>query len=465
MAFAKSRLRCFSPPSWRTEGAKDALNFRASSPRVVRDYAKTNLVTRRTCGNKLLSLGACLGLIAASGAWYLFPLHHLPTWNRSAVTATFIGAQVQETNLGNATLLLTYSLQNHTDFDFRLADGPGIFLMSRLKPSGTLSSQQQTHLSYPTFLPARQRARIALELTPLSAWRTENDPPFEGKFKELFTQLTDVQGFVLFDQTNRVEIEFASAWRELKLPPAQRSLTRVLSLKNSRIVIDAGHGGHDTGAIGTKGLMEKDLCLDVALRLGRLIQEDAPSARVIYTRQDDSYITLEQRTEIANKAKADLLLSIHANFSDDAHVRGIETYYFNFNASPEALGVVATENALAQSSLQDLEHLVNRMDRKDKVKESRELARDIQESLATFARDGSRPELNRGVREAPFVVLSETDMPSVLAEISFLSNPAEEQWLIQPSNRQRVAQGLYQGILKYLSDTNSTRHERDRVSG
>jgi N-acetylmuramoyl-L-alanine amidase len=233
------------------------------------------------------------------------------------------------------------------------------------------------------------------------------------------------------------------------------SLTRILGLKIGRIVIDAGHGGHDTGTIGSTGLMEKDLCLDVALRLGKLIQQRVPSAEIVYTRDDDSFVPLEERTAIANRAKADLFLSIHANSSDEARIRGIETYYLNFNASPQALEVAARENALAQSSVHDLQDLVKKIARNEKADESRDLATDIQDSLVSYMRAASRPERNRGVRKAPFVVLISAEMPSALAEISFLSNPADEQWLKKPENRQRVAEGLYHGIEKYLRSTNS----------
>ena len=141
----------------------------------------------------------------------------------------------------------------------------------------------------------------------------------------------------------------------------ERSLTRALGLKIGRIVIDPGHGGHDTGTIGPTGLMEKDLCLDVALRLGKLIEQRLPSDEIVYTRQNDKYVGLEQRTAIANEAKADLFVSIHANSSDDASVSGIETYYLNFNASPQAMEVAARENATAQSSVHDLQDLVTKI--------------------------------------------------------------------------------------------------------
>jgi N-acetylmuramoyl-L-alanine amidase len=235
----------------------------------------------------------------------------------------------------------------------------------------------------------------------------------------------------------------------------EHSLTRALGLKIGRIVIDPGHGGHDTGTIGPTGLMEKDLCLDVAQRLGRLIERSLPSAEIVYTRQDDRYVGLEQRTAIANDARADLFISIHANSSDDVRVSGIETYYLNFNASAQAMEVAARENATAQSSVHDLQDLVTKIARNEKVEESRDLAADIQESLASSMQIRKRPERNRGVRKAPFAVLVGADMPSVLAEIAFMSNPADEQWLKKPENRQHAADGLYHGIERYLRSVNS----------
>jgi N-acetylmuramoyl-L-alanine amidase len=209
----------------------------------------------------------------------------------------------------------------------------------------------------------------------------------------------------------------------------QRSLTRALGLKISRIVIDPGHGGHDTGTIGPHGLMEKDLCLDVALRLGREIEEKLPGAEVIYTRKDDTFIPLEERTAIANDAKADLFISVHANSSHDAAARGIETYYLNFATSEESMEVASRENALAQSSLHDLQDIIKKIARNEKVEESKELASDIQDSLTHRLQLVSQDERNRGVKKAPFVVLIGANMPSVLSEISFISNPSDEKLL------------------------------------
>ena len=235
----------------------------------------------------------------------------------------------------------------------------------------------------------------------------------------------------------------------------QSTLTRALGLKIGRIVIDAGHGGHDTGTIGPTGLMEKDLCLDVALRLGKIIQQRLPGADVVFTRSDDTFIPLEERTHIANEAKADMFISIHANSSQDTGARGIETYYLNLKGSAEAMEVAARENATDDQGIHELQDLVKQIARTEKIDESKEFAEDVQDSLAKRIQKSAKPVKNRGVRKAPFVVLIGADMPSILTEISFLSNPADEKMLKQPEHRQRVAEGIYQGVASYLQSLNS----------
>ena len=242
-----------------------------------------------------------------------------------------------------------------------------------------------------------------------------------------------------------------------------RSLTRVLGLKINRIVIDAGHGGHDTGTIGPHGLMEKDLCLDVALKLGKEIEEKLPGAEVIYTRKDDTFVPLEQRTQIANDAKADLFISVHANSSHDQAARGIETYYLNFATSAESMEVASRENALAQESLHDLQDIIKKIARNEKVEESKELANDIQDSLTHRLQLVNQNERNRGVKKAPFVVLIGANMPSVLSEISFISNPNDEKLLRKTDQRQRVADGLYRGIASYLESLNSLSYDKSKL--
>ena len=244
--------------------------------------------------------------------------------------------------------------------------------------------------------------------------------------------------------------EFAKATRN-----GQHSLTRALGLKIGRIVIDAGHGGHDTGTIGPSGLMEKDLCLDLALRLGKRIQENLPGTEVHYTREDDTFVPLENRTALANQVRADLFISIHANSSRDRSARGVETYYLNFAASEDAMEVAARENALSQSSIHELRDLIKQIASNEKLEESRELAAEIQEALAGRLRRYSRSIKDRGVKRAPFVVLIGANMPSILAEVSFISNPSDELALKKPEHRQRVVEGLYNGVARYLQNLNS----------
>ena len=160
----------------------------------------------------------------------------------------------------------------------------------------------------------------------------------------------------------------------------ERSLIRALGLKIGKIVVDAGHGGHDTGTIGPNGLAEKDLVLDVALKLGKEL-EDRLGAEVVYTRDDDTFIPLETRTAVANKEQADLFISIHANSSSDQTARGVETYYLNFTSSRDALETAARENAVSEKSIHELQDLVKKIALKEKIEESREFAADVQKSL------------------------------------------------------------------------------------
>jgi N-acetylmuramoyl-L-alanine amidase len=229
-----------------------------------------------------------------------------------------------------------------------------------------------------------------------------------------------------------------------------RSLIRALGLKIGKIVIDPGHGGHDTGTIGPNGLEEKDLVLEVGRRLGKLL-ETRLGAEVVYTRKDDTFIPLETRTAIANQARADLFVSIHANSSHDPDARGVETYYLNFTSSPEALEVAARENAVSEKSIYELQDLVKKIALKEKIEESREFAGDVQQSLHSGLALKSPAIRDRGVKKAPFIVLIGANMPSILAEISFVSNPTDEHRLATSEYRERIAESLYRGIAKYVN--------------
>ena len=236
----------------------------------------------------------------------------------------------------------------------------------------------------------------------------------------------------------------------------ERSLVRTLGLKIGRIVIDAGHGGHDSGTLGPGGIEEKEVVLDVALRLGKLLKQRL-GADVIFTRDNDTFIPLETRTAIANKAQADLFLSIHANSSSDSSARGVETYYLNFTTSPDALEVAARENAVSDESIHELSDLVKKITLKDKIDESREFAADVQKSLYDDLEEGNPGLRDRGVKKAPFVVLIGANMPSILAEISFLTNSDDARELQQPAYRQRIAESLYRGVSRYISGLSGVR--------
>jgi len=238
--------------------------------------------------------------------------------------------------------------------------------------------------------------------------------------------------------------------------PGSRTLTRVLGLKIGRIVIDPGHGGHDTGTIGPTGLREKDVVLDVGLRLKKLLERKV-GCEVVMTRSDDTFIPLEERTAIANARAADLFVSIHANASRDRSARGIETYYLNFTSNPDALEVAARENATSQESVHQLQDLIKKIVLTEKITESEEFARQLQKEVYRRTRQLSGKQRDRGVKKAPFVVLIGANMPSVLAEISFLTNPRDEKSLRRSDYRQKIAEALYQGILDYVNNLGGVR--------
>jgi N-acetylmuramoyl-L-alanine amidase len=245
------------------------------------------------------------------------------------------------------------------------------------------------------------------------------------------------------------------------LPPAVNragsySLARQLGLGARTIVIDAGHGGHDPGSRGRNGLQEKDLVLDVALRLEKLVRAEL-GATVIMTRATDVFIPLEERTAIANSRGADLFLSIHANSSRNPGARGIETYFLSFAQDSHAEAVAARENAVSEATMKDLQNLVKAIALNSKIDESRDFAASVQEAMVERIRGVAPAVPDRGVRTAPFYVLIGANMPSVLAEISFVSNPHDEKLLRTPQHRDRIAESLFEGVRAYLDALNRAR--------
>jgi N-acetylmuramoyl-L-alanine amidase/putative methionine-R-sulfoxide reductase with GAF domain len=238
-------------------------------------------------------------------------------------------------------------------------------------------------------------------------------------------------------------------------PPTREDLQLRARVPKMRIVVDAGHGGWDLGTVGRRGLLEKDLVLEIADRLGKLL-ESRLGATVIYTRQDDNYIPLDSRAEIANQAQADLFVSVHANYSDLPSARGVETYYSNFFSAPGSkdtngkdpknptLTTVASNNVTPNLTSAELH---------ERVEQSRRLAASVQRSLYGTLSVQNPGLRDRGIKEAGFVVLSESAMPGILAEVSFVSSPTDEQKLRSDGYREQIAEALYRGIARYAASS------------
>ena len=222
----------------------------------------------------------------------------------------------------------------------------------------------------------------------------------------------------------------------------KRSLSGTLAPK-FRIVLDAGHGGWDIGTVGRKGLLEKDLVLDIVARLGKLIEKNL-HAEVVYTRRNDAYIALEKRAEIANLSHGDLFLSVHANYSTDSAARGVETYYTRTYSSVKAR---TPELDAASTELQPINW--TNVDIRQKALQSRQFASSVQQALFGAIAAQTPGIRNRGVKEASYVVLTGTTMPAILAEVSFVSSPADEDMLQNAAYRQQIAEALYKGIARY----------------
>lgn len=225
------------------------------------------------------------------------------------------------------------------------------------------------------------------------------------------------------------------------------SLSRQLGLGIARVVIDPGHGGHDPGA-QVRGLNEAELVLDIALRFERLLAKE-PGVEVVLTRRTNTYVALEERTAIANRSSADLFLSIHANASANAEARGFETYFLNFAPNPEAEALAARENAGSSRTMGNLPDIVKAIALNNKIDESRDFASMVQGSMHERLRKADRNARNLGVRQAPFMVLIGATMPSVLVEVSFLTNRDEAGLLRSQSYRQHIAEALFAGVMKY----------------
>jgi N-acetylmuramoyl-L-alanine amidase len=243
-------------------------------------------------------------------------------------------------------------------------------------------------------------------------------------------------------------------------PPATNlnggfSMARQLGLGVSRIVIDPGHGGRDPG-VEANGITEADLTLDIALRLKKLLEKQ-PGIQVILTRSTNVFVPLEERTAIANRAGADLFLSIHANASRNPQASGVETYFLNFASSPEEAAVAARENATSGDTMGNLPDLVKAIALNNKLDESRDFATMIQNAMFSELSRKDTGLKDRGVKQAPFAVLIGASMPSVLAEVSFVTNPDDARYLKRGSYQEQIAESLLNGILRYQHALKSVR--------
>lgn len=248
-------------------------------------------------------------------------------------------------------------------------------------------------------------------------------------------------------------------------PPKPDSNSHAGVMQERKIVLDAGHGGHDSGAIGPSGLMEKDVVLDVVLRMRSIINREYPSYKVILTRDSDVFIPLPERAKIANRNDADFFLSVHANASPNRKARGIETYLLNWTNDEEALRVAARENAISVKRMKEVQSelgvILASLDRDRKRDGSLNLAGYIQRSLISSIKPSYPRVADLGVKQALFYVLVDAQMPSALAEISFVSNPEEEKLLSEGSYRQKIAEALVEGINAYFSSETQKRMASD----
>ena len=238
-------------------------------------------------------------------------------------------------------------------------------------------------------------------------------------------------------------------------PPTKEDLQLRTRVPKMRIVVDAGHGGWDLGTVGKLGLLEKDLVLEIAQRLGKLL-ESRLGTEVIYTRQDDNYIPLDERADIANHSQADLFVSVHANYSDLPSARGVETYYTNFFSAPgskDAGAPDADKRSVPGTLSNGVTPSLSPGELRERIDQSRRLAASVQRSLYGTLSVQNPGLRDRGIKQAGFVVLTESSMPGILAEVSFVSSPTDEQKLRSDGYREQIAEALYKGIARYAANS------------
>ncbi|OQY12671.1 MAG: hypothetical protein B6I31_02720 [Desulfobacteraceae bacterium 4572_19] len=256
---------------------------------------------------------------------------------------------------------------------------------------------------------------------------------------------------------NKTSDKITSSQKSKKTPPVKTSagaLAKQLSLGVSRIVIDAGHGGKDVGAIGhIKGIYEKNVALDIAKRLAVKLRRNL-KCEVILTRNSDKFLTLEERTAFANTRNADLFISIHTNAARNKNAYGIETYFLNLATDKTSISVAARENATSTKNISDLQSILNDLMRNAKINESSRLAGYVQDSMYNGMKKRYDRIKNKGVKQAPFYVLLGAQMPAILIETSFISNPKECKRLTSTRYKDLLCDSIAKGVKEYIQDTN-----------
>jgi len=356
---------------------------------------------------------------------------------------------IQHTSSSNSSTVII-SLQEQVQYEaHRLSDPERIYfdLHDTALAPGLFGKDIQINDAHLTRIriaqptPGITRVVLQTKTTADFSVRMESNP---------YRLVIDIRGSAKPESMERPDL---SNLPSLSRPPQLSSLPEpaitsetpaVATAQKLRIVLDAGHGGWDMGTIGRKGLMEKDLVLDVVSRLGKLITERL-GAEVLYTRQNDSYVALEKRAEIANMAQANLFVSIHANYSSYSSARGVETYYTDTYSSVKA----RTRGAGAPEELQSIDWTT--VDIREKVEESRHFAAMVQRALYGMLAAKTPGIRDRGVKKASYVVLTGTSMPAILTEISFVSSPTDEDNLQSEVYRHQIAEALFKGIEQYTA--------------
>ena len=359
-------------------------------------------------------------------------------------------------------------MQNKVNFTSNFLKGdssgespPRIYVdLSETMPVGTLVRNQDVNDGLLTKIRAGQpdskTTRVVLDLESFSDYNV-------FPLAEPFRIVIDVQGE---EQAGTVQVARADDSITipggadddiaglLKSEPKERPLRVHIPESRSgqglrRIVVDAGHGGKDPGAVGPSGILEKDVTLAMAKALARKLEQEL-KCEVILTRSGDTFLELEERTAIANKVGADLFISVHANANRNRRARGIETYYLNFSKNDKAVEVVARENGTSLKQVGDLELILMDLLANSKINESSRLAAEIQKAMVKNLKRHYKVK-NLGVRQGPFYVLLGATMPSVLVETAFISNHDEEKLLVSRTYQDRAAAAIVRGVHSYAS--------------